>query len=65
MRNILGSADIESRADTIFETLSPTSSHVAARCGNAEVVRVLVKCGTNVNATSGDGSTALPIAQMI
>jgi ankyrin repeat protein len=39
-----------------------TALHVAARCGNSEVVAILLKNGADINAMDGCGETALHIA---
>jgi ankyrin repeat protein len=56
-------AYIESRAEMLLDVLKPTLLLIAARCGNAGVVRVLKSRGADVNAKAGDGRTALHIAQ--
>jgi ankyrin repeat protein len=39
-----------------------TALHVAARCGNSEVVDILLRNGADINAMDGCGETALHIA---
>jgi hypothetical protein len=61
---VVGSVLRESRPDTRSPASKPWQLHDAARRGKADVIRMLVKLGSDVNQRDADGSSALHAAAL-